>query len=105
MKAKANTTKSSRPKHSSRASLLATILYTILIHTAVICYAFNPTSHHTFYHQANKTRRKEIGGRLFVFRDLALDDDEDLRAVVTVIQKADGLDNFLAEDDRLCAIK
>ena len=105
MKAKVNTTNSSRSKHSSRASLLAIIPYTILIHTAAICHAFNPTSHHTFYHQTNKARRTEIGGRLFVFRDLILNDDEDLRAVVTVIQKADGLDNFLAEDDRLCAIK
>jgi len=34
-----------------------------------------------------------------------MEDDEDLRADITAIEKPDGLDSFLQEDDRLCVIK
>jgi len=34
-----------------------------------------------------------------------MEDGEDLRAEITAIEKPDGLDSFLQEDDRLCVIK
>eukprot|EP00804_Cyclotella_cryptica_P010734 CCRYP_005512-RA/>CCRYP_005512-RA protein AED:0.02 eAED:0.02 QI:192/1/1/1/0.5/0.33/3/1284/188 len=43
--------------------------------------------------------------RLPVFRELITDDQEDLRADISVIIKQDGLNRFLQADHRLCVIK
>jgi len=50
------------------------------------------------------------GGRIkhvprHIFRDLISDDEDDLRADITVIKKQDGLDEFLSADDRICVVK
>ncbi len=40
-----------------------------------------------------------------IFRELVTNDEIDLRANITSIQKKDGLENFLQEDERLCLVK
>ncbi len=40
-----------------------------------------------------------------IFRELVSNDEIDLRVNITSIQKKDGLEKFLHEDDRLCVIK
>ena len=40
-----------------------------------------------------------------IFRELVTNDEIDLRANITSIQKKDGFEKFLQEDERLCLVK
>ena len=102
---KANISPMSKPKLHLRTLLFATVAYIIMVHTIKTCHSFTPTSHRLVHHQATTTQRKSNVYPRSLFRELIMDDEEDLRADITVIKKTDGLDNFLKEDDRLCVIK
>mmetsp|Transcript_12354 Transcript_12354/g.19983 ORF Transcript_12354/g.19983 Transcript_12354/m.19983 type:complete len:207 (-) Transcript_12354:517-1137(-) len=102
---KANISPMSKPKLHLRTLLFATVAYIIMVNTIKTCHSFIPTSHRLVHHQATTTQRKSNVYPRSLFRELIMDDEEDLRADITVIKKTDGLDNFLKEDDRLCVIK
>lgn len=97
---------------SLRTSFFATTFEFIWWLCTIIpnCHSFTPTnSYHTYIenHGASGTifQRNDKLIPLHLFRELISDDEEDLRADISVIQKQDGLDEFLNVDDRTCVIK
>ena len=97
---------------SLRTSFFATTFAYIWWLCTVIpnCHSFTPTnSYHTYIenHGASGTifQRYDKLIPLHLFRELISDDEEDLRADISVIEKQDGLDEFLNVDDRICVIK
>eukprot|EP00584_Thalassiosira_punctigera_P020997 CAMPEP_0172573540 /NCGR_PEP_ID=MMETSP1067-20121228/136243_1 /TAXON_ID=265564 ORGANISM="Thalassiosira punctigera, Strain Tpunct2005C2" /NCGR_SAMPLE_ID=MMETSP1067 /ASSEMBLY_ACC=CAM_ASM_000444 /LENGTH=174 /DNA_ID=CAMNT_0013366147 /DNA_START=428 /DNA_END=952 /DNA_ORIENTATION=+ len=67
-----------------------------------MCHAFTPSSLQLVHDYAS---RKNIRYPQNLFRELIMDDNEDLRTEIAVINKMDGLEKFLKKDDRLCVIK
>mmetsp|Transcript_40924 Transcript_40924/g.85978 ORF Transcript_40924/g.85978 Transcript_40924/m.85978 type:complete len:223 (-) Transcript_40924:1092-1760(-) len=92
-----------------RTLFFAAVAYIIIaFHSKTVCHAFTlPASQTVAHYKPTKIHREHKNDyvRLTVFRELVLDDEEDLRTDIAVIKKADGLDNFLNQDDRLCVIK
>ena len=74
------------------------------------CHSFTSTIYHTYSYIENHAsstifQRNDNHIPLHLFRELISDDEEDLRADISVIEKQDGLDDFLNVDDRICVIK
>lgn len=86
--------------------MIAIIAYIIVVHPIPTCRSFTPSSHYLVHHQgrAIQRRRSSCYPRP-LFRELLSNEEEDLRADISVIKRQDGLDNFLKVDDRLCVIK
>jgi thiol-disulfide isomerase/thioredoxin len=76
------------------------ILICILISLQIII----PADAFTAHVALTSNDRRHIAG-LALFRELISDDEEDLRADVSVIVKQAGLNTFLQADDRICVIK
>jgi hypothetical protein len=103
------------------------LLYTLIYITVVlmlawidVCQAFSsrssPTSPSTsaatvhlpsreYLHPSSTRRKGTPSSALDLFREFLSDDEEDLRAKIAIIEKKDGLDEFLKRDDRLCVVK
>ena len=64
------------------------------------------TVHDLQYASNNRSHTKRRTSHLqMIFRELVTNDEIDLRANITSIQKKDGFENFLQEDERLCLVK
>lgn len=58
-----------------------------------------------YLHPSSTRRKGTPSSALYLFREFLSDDEEDLRAKIAIIEKKDGLDEFLKRDDRLCVVK
>ena len=64
------------------------------------------TVHELRYVSNNRSYAKRRTSHLqMIFRELVTNDEIDLRANITSIQKKDGFEKFLQEDERLCLVK
>jgi hypothetical protein len=100
------------------------LLYTLIYITVVlmlawidVCQAFSSRSSPTspsatvhlpsreYLHPSSTRRKGTPSSALYLFREFLSDDEEDLRAKIAIIEKKDGLDEFLMRDDRLCVVK
>ena len=85
------------------------ILLTVASSLVHLCSAFcTPNSYYRLsirQQKNNAIQRKNSGFTLPLFRELVTDEDEDLRADISIIRRQEGLDDFLKMDDRLCVIK
>ena len=85
--------------------IVAAAAYNIILSSLPqCCQSFTTTIHH---HELHPTRSKPRNAShlQMIFRELVSNDEIDLRVNITSIQKKDGLEKFLHEDDRLCVIK
>lgn len=93
------------PTTKLKLHLRALCFATILAYTITTCHSFTPTPHNLIHHPCTAIQRRSNSYPLNIFRELISDDEQDLRADITVIEKQDGFDDFLKVDDRLCVIK
>ena len=67
------------------------------------CHSFTTTS--TVHGYPTHHAKRRTSHLQMIFRELVTNDEIDLRANITSIQKKDGFENFLQEDERLCLVK
>jgi thiol-disulfide isomerase/thioredoxin len=86
-----------------KSLIVAATAYILLASVPLCCQSFTTTQE---LHPTISKRRNTSSSHLqMIFRELVSNDEDDLRVDIASIQKKDGLEKFLKQDDRLCVIK
>ena len=84
--------------------IVATAAYVILASVPQCCQSFTTPTPYELLHTTT-SKRRNTSSNLQIFREFVSNEEDDLRVDIASIQRKDGFDKFLQEDDRLVVIK